>query len=758
VYDPRRIVRLRLALPVLLFASTAAAAGPPPAPSPPARDRLKDVDVLVGTAGSDTLPAVTRPFGFTQWTPVTRDHFVSARPYHYDDARIQGFLGTHQPAVWMGDYGYLTLMPGVGPVVLGQSLPFRHEDESAAPNRYRVEMQAGPGKIAVEMTASDHSALMRLTFPPGPPPFVVLEAIHCRDVGYTSCPGLPGFAEIRAAGHEIVGRNPDRQSYALGPALARFAGYFVVQFSRPFAADVGSWVGDQLRPGARTVSGLHVGSYVTFPPGTREVLVKIGTSFVGADQARANLAREIPGWDMEALEAEGAAAWNALLDRIDVEGGTAEERRTFYTALYHSLLYPRLFSEHGRYYSAFDDRVHEGVSYDDFSLWDTFRAEHPLLALVVPERVNDMVRALVQMEAEGGRLPLWPNPTATNIMIGSHADCVIADAFVKGLRGYDVDKAYAAIREDAMEPPPLDTKTRWADRAPWLGPPAPPHGVGFEARGGLTYYETLGYVPYDRTDESVSRTVEFGVDDYCVAQMAKEIRPSDAESLMRRSGSYRNLFNPATGMLAPRASDGTWGPDPTAGFTEGSPWTYLFGAMHDPAGMIAMLGGPDAFAAKLDENFDGGHYVHENEPGHHYAWLYDYAGRPEKTQERVRSILENQYQPTPRGLKGDDDCGQMSAWYVFAALGLYPVAPASGEYALASPLFDRATLYFDAPYRRGRFTIEVRGRAPGSVYVQSAVLDGRPLTRPFLSHHDLVAGDGRLEITLGPEPHPTLWR
>jgi putative alpha-1,2-mannosidase len=180
--------------------------------------------------------------------------------------------------------------------------------------------------------------------------------------------------------------------------------------------------------------------------------------------------------------------------------------------------------------------------------------------------------------------------------------------------------------------------------------------------------------------------------------------------------------------------------------------------MHDPAGMIAMLGGPDAFAAKLDENFDGGHYVHENEPGHHYAWLYDYAGRPEKTQERVRSILENQYQPTPRGLKGDDDCGQMSAWYVFAALGLYPVAPASGEYALASPLFDRATLYFDAPYRRGRFTIEVRGRAPGSVYVQSAVLDGRPLTRPFLSHRDLVAGDGRLEITLGPEPHPTLWR
>ena len=508
----------------------------------------------------------------------------------------------------------------------------------------------------------------------------------------------------------------------------------------------------------RAVSGLHVGSYVTFPSDTREVLVRIGTSFIGVDEARASLEKEIPGWDLEALEAEGAAAWNTLLGRLDVEGGTAAQRRTFYTALYHALLYPRLFSEHGRYYSPFDNRVHDGVSYDDFSLWDTFRAEHPLLTLVVPERANDMVRALVQMGEEGGRLPLWPNPTETNIMIASHADCVIADAFVKGLRGYDVEKAYAAVRKDAMEPPPLDTTTRWADRAPWLGPPAPPHGVGFEARGGLTYYEELGYVPYDRTDESVSRTVEFGVDDYCVAQMAKEVRPPDAELLMRRAGSYRHLFNAATGLLAPRAADGAWGPDPTAGFTEGSPWTYLFGAMHDPAGMIAMLGGPEAFAAKLDENFDGGHYVHENEPGHHYAWLYDYAGRPWKTQERVREILEKQYQPTPQGLKGDDDCGQMSAWYVFAALGLYPVTPASGEYALASPLFDRATLYFDAPYRRARFTIVVHRRTADSVYVQSATLDGRPLTRPFLRHRDLVAGDGRLEITLGPEPNTRLWR
>ncbi len=754
--------RLRLAFPLLLIVasspSPARAATPPEGFSPPVKNRLKDVDSLIGTAGSDTLPVVTRPFGFTQWTAVTRDHLISVRPYHYDDARIQGFLGTHQPAIWMGDYGYVKLMPGVGRVALGQSFPFRHADESAAPHRYRVEMQADSGRIVAEVTASEHSALMRFAFPPGKPPFFVLEAIKCRNLEHTTCPGVPGTAEVRVEQHEIVGRNPDRQSHALGPALPNFAGYFVVQFSRAFAAGVGSWEGERLRPGVRAVSGLHVGSYVTFPPDAREVLVKIGTSFISVEQARANLRREVPGWDLDALEAEGAAAWNALLDRIDVEGGTPEQRRSFYTALFHALLYPRLFSEGGRYYSAFDDRVHEGVSYNDFSLWDTFRAEHPLLTLVAPERANDMVKALVQMDAEGGRLPIWPNPTETNIMIASHADCVIADAFVKGLRGYDVQKAYAAVRKDAMVPPPLDTTTRWADRAPWLGPAAPPGGVGFEARGGLTYCLGLGYVPYDKTDESVSRTVEFGIDDYCAARMARELQPEDADLLMKRAGSYRNLFNPATGMLAPRASDGTWGPDPTAGFTEGSPWTYLFGAMHDPAGMIGLFGGPERFVARLDENFDRGHYVHENEPGHHYAYLYDYAGQAWKTQERVRAILGKQYQPTPQGLKGDDDCGQMSAWYVLSALGFYPVAPASGAYALASPLFDRATLYFDAPYPRGRFTILVRGQSPANVYIQSALLNGKPLAGPFLEHADLVAGDGVLEITLGSEPNRGRWR
>src|SRR5260370_28822923 len=278
------IHNLRGALPILLLAASSAspsrAAAPPEGAAPPGRNRLKEVDSLIGTAGSDTLPVVTRPFGFTQWTAVSWGDYMSVRPYHYDDSRIQGFLGTHQPAVWMGDYGYLKLMPGTGPVVLGQSLPFRHTDESAAPQRYRVEMQADSGRIVAEVTASEHSALMRFTFPPGPPPFFVLEAIKCRNLEHTTCPGIPGTSEVRGDQGEIVGRNPDRQSHALGPALPNFAGYFVLQFNRPFAADVGSWEGDRLRAGQRAASGLHVGRYVTFPEGAREVLGKIGAPFL----------------------------------------------------------------------------------------------------------------------------------------------------------------------------------------------------------------------------------------------------------------------------------------------------------------------------------------------------------------------------------------------------------------------------------------------------------------------------------------------
>jgi predicted alpha-1,2-mannosidase len=362
-----------------------------------------------------------------------------------------------------------------------------------------------------------------------------------------------------------------------------------------------------------------------------------------------------------------------------------------------------------------------------------------------------MITSLLQMYEEGGWMPMWPNPTYSNIMIGTHADSVIADAYVKGIRGFDLQKAYEATHKDAMTPPDGDTTNRWADRAPW---------TAFEARGGLTWYKSLGYVPIDKTDESVSRTLEFAYDDYCVAQLAKAVgKQDDYELLMRRSRNYKNLYDPVVGFMRPKKSDGTWDEEAWAskedrkpGFTEGSPWTYLFCEMQDIPGMIALLGGPQKFAAKLDENFSGGHYRHDNEPGHHYTYLYDYCGEPWKTQEKVRETMASQYHNAPDGLSGNDDCGQMSAWYIFSAMGFYPVTPGTPVYALGSPLFKRAAIMLDKPYKKGPFTVIARNQSLANKYIQSATLNGKPLKEPFIKHSDIANGS-TLVFFMGPKPN-----
>jgi len=363
-----------------------------------------------------------------------------------------------------------------------------------------------------------------------------------------------------------------------------------------------------------------------------------------------------------------------------------------------------------------------------------------------------MITSLLQMYDEGGWMPKWPNPTYTNIMIGTHADSVIADAYVKGFRGFDLKKAYAAMYKNAMTPPDGDTHNRWLDRAPW---------TAFEARGGLTWYKSLGYVPQDKTDESVSRTLEFSYDDFCVAQIAKAVgKNDDYEMFMNRSRNYRNLYDSALGFMRPKNSDGTWDEESWAspeerkpGFTEGSPWTYLFCEMQDIPGMIALMGGKQKFAAKLDENFAGGHYRHGNEPGHHYTYLYNYVGQPWKTQERVRAALIANYHNGPDGLSGNDDCGQMSAWYIFSALGFYPVTPGSTRYSITSPLFEKASIMLKGgPYKKGSFTVIARNQSPRNKYIQSAKLDGRPLNEPFISHDDIVNGS-ILVFVMGAKPN-----
>ncbi|MFN2453366.1 MAG: GH92 family glycosyl hydrolase [Pyrinomonadaceae bacterium] len=710
---------------------------------------IDNVNPMIGTTGASVydyggmIPGVTTPFGMTHWTAMTRENKISVYSYNYKDTTIQGFLGTHQPAIWMGDYGYVSVMPSTGELKTARKLPFRHQGELSTPYYYAVQMNDAGRPLKTEMTATTRAGFLKFTFPASQTSHIVVTASRSKQ--------FKGFVEINPKNQEITGYNADRMSAELGPPLPNFKGYFVIQFSKPFTSS-GTWEDDQVHSGSTQQDGNHIGGYVTFPTTQGEAVgVKIGTSFISIKQARYNLEKEIPDWNFDRVKAEGRRVWSQQIGKINIQGGTKDDRVNFYTAMYHTLLFPRIFSEYGRYYSAFDDKVHNGVSYNDYSLWDTFRAEHPLLILTQPDKVPDMITSLLQMYDEGGWLPKWPNPTYSNIMIGTHADSVIADAYVKGIRGFDLKKAYAAAYKDAMTPPDGDATNRWLDRAPW---------TAFEARGGLTWYKSLGYVPQDKTDESVSRTLEFAYDDFCVAQLAQAVgKKDDFEMFMERSRNYRNLYDPVSGFMRPKKADGTWDEvswasreDRKPGFTEGSPWTYLFCEMQDIPGMIALTGGERKFAAKLDENFAGGHYRHDNEPGHHYTYLYDYCNQPWKTQKQVRETMASKYHNSPDGLSGNDDCGQMSAWYIFSAMGFYPVTPGSTVYAIGSPLFQKATIMLDKPYRKGTFTVIARNQSPRNKYIQSATLNGKPLTKPFINHADIVSGS-TLVFVMGAQPN-----
>jgi putative alpha-1,2-mannosidase len=683
--------------------------------APAAAEPVDWVNLLIGTGSGPigyggTMPFVTPPFGMTDWTPQTRQNRVGGTSYKYEDTAISGFIGTHQPAIWMGDYGYVTLMPEVDGLKLTpeeRKLPFRHADEVARPDGYTVTMDAGSGrKLKAELTATERCAFMRFTYPPGANATVLVEA---------SRPGVAGAAEVH--GNEITGFNPDRMDSGLGPLkLAHFKGYFVVQFHQKIRS-----------------SGA---CYASFAGNVVEA--RIGTSFLSVDQARRNLQAEIPHWDFEKTRGALRERWNERLGRLSVEGASDDQRRIVYTALYHALLYPRIFSEQGRYYSAFDDKVHQGTSYTAYSIWDTFRAEWSLLTLVAPERIDGMVTALLQDFREGGWMPKWPNPSYTNIMIGTHADSLIAEAMNKHFHGFDRALAWQAVYKDATRPPDEDTTRRWSDREPH---------TPYEARGGLTYSKRLGFVPTDKTAEAASRTLEDAYDDWCVSEVARNLgKTAQQRFFAKRSLNYALLFNRQTGFMQARNLDGSWG-DPKEGWTEGDHWVYTWAVMHDIPGLLQLMG-RDLYNARLDEHFSGGHNRHKNEPSHHYGYLYDYSGQPWKTQSRVRQIAAAEYANLPAGMDGDDDCGQMSAWYLFTALGFYPLNPASGDYLIGSPLFSRMSLRLT---NGKRFTVTAEHNSETNVYIQSARLNGRTLRMPVIRYDDIMAG-ATLELVMGPQP------
>lgn len=744
----------------LLLATTTALAAEATTPG----EAVDLVNPLIGTSSQGfvseqgaggTQPGVGTPFAMTVFVPQTGENKISRMTYYYDDKTICGFLATHQPTVWMGDYGYVSVMPEVGPLKVlpkDRALPFSHQQEVSHPNYYSVMLAPGsPQSIRGEIAAASRCGMFRFTFPQTDEASLVIQGINLdpaladwANILTPRLKTLKGYVKIDPEHQEVTGYNPDRQSSHLGPPLPNFKGYFIIQFDRPFAS-FGTWSGENVYSNSLTQSGTVMGAFVRFKTQAGEVVkVRVATSFISLEQARANLQREVPDWDFDKLVQSTRTAWEQALSRLQLEGGTKEQQTIFYTALYHCLLLPREFSEYGRYYSAFDDKVHAGVSYNDYSLWDTFRAEHPLLIFIQPERVNGMIASLVQMYEEGGWLPKWPNPTYTGIMIGSHADAVIADAYVKGFRGYDINQAYAAMRKDAFVPPDYDTHRRWGDRDPW---------TSVESRGGLTYYHSLGYVPVDKTAEAASRTVEFCYDDFCVAQVAKDLgKTYDYERLMAFSQNYRNLYNPETGFIAPRQYNSQWGPKPHDGFTEGTEWDFTFGALHDVPGMIKMMGGDQRFAAKLDQDFAGNHYRQDNEPGQHFLYLYDYCGQPWKAQELIRAQTRANYRDDPIGINGNDDCGQMSAWYLFGVMGFYPVTPASGVFAIGAPQFPKITLQLLKNGGLQPFEIIAHNLSDQNLYVQSVALDGRAISRPFLTYLDIMNGH-RLEFQMGAHPN-----
>ncbi|MEP7144339.1 MAG: GH92 family glycosyl hydrolase [Ferruginibacter sp.] len=726
------------------------------------------VNPLIGTAatgfekgldGGGTMPSVGPPFAMTNFVAQTGESKMSRMNYFYEDSSIIGFLASHQPTVWMGDYGYVSVMPQTGDLKLlpkDRALNFKHENEVATPYYYSVLLDA-PSKanIKAEIAAASRCAIFQFTFPASQDAHIIIQGINLNPElkdwanDYDErIKKMKGYVKINKAKNEITGYNPDRMSAQIGPDLPNFKGYFVLQFDKPFAS-FGTWDGDKINSLSVEQFGTKMGAYISFQTHTDEkVRVRIATSFISIEQAKKNLSMELEGRSFNDVVRYTRDQWQKDLSRIKVNGITEDQRSIFYTAMFHTMQFPREMSEYGKYYSAFDDKIHNGISYTDFSLWDTYRALHPLLIFTQPARINPMIKAMLQMYKEGGRLPMWPNPAETNIMIGTHADAVIADAFLKGFHGYDVSLAYQALLKDAMIPPDNDTTLPYGDRDKW---------TGYEAQAGLTYFKKLGYVPVDKTAESVSRTIEYSVDDYAVAQLANALgKTNDYKQLLQLSKNYKNLYNAETGFMLPKKLDGQFDkknkPGGWDGFTEGNHWTYAFGAMHDVPGMIDMMGGKEKFAAKLDENFKGGHYRHDNEPGHHYIYLYDYCGQPWKTQELIRKHVTENFRNEPIGINGNEDCGQMAAWYIFGIMGFYPVTPASGIYAIGAPQFPEITLNITAGRKARTFKILAKKLSAANKYIQKITLDGKIINKPFLTHQQIINGR-QLIFEMGPNPN-----
>ncbi|HTI90485.1 MAG TPA: GH92 family glycosyl hydrolase [Puia sp.] len=729
---------------------------------------------IIGTQRmGHTYPGATSPFGMVQLSPDTDtipyeqngkynpDVYKYCAGYQYDDKTIVGFSHTHFSGTGHSDLGDFLIMPTTGELSLnpgiasqprsGYRSAFSHSTEVAEADYYKVKLE--DYNILAELTTTTRVGVHQYTFPATDQAHIILDLMH----GIYNYEDKNVWTFVRVANDTLV--TGYRQTNGWGRTRTV---YFAMSFSKPFyqygsrnyskrQVYRGFWGKFDQNHNFPDLAGRQLRMHFDFHTQAGEkVLVKFALSSVSTDGALLNLRTEAPGWDFDQFRRQGQEAWNAELNRLRIEGGKTQ-KENFYTALYHAYINPTVYMDVDGSYRGLDQLDHKAdgfVNYTTFSLWDTHRALHPLFNILQPRRNADMIRSMLAHYDQSAEhmLPVWSHYANENwCMSGYHSVSVIADAIVKGNTPFDPGKALDACI-------------------------ATSNHRSFE---GLGAYIDNGYIPSESNGTSVSTTMEYAYDDWAIAQAAKKLNRQEIyTTYMKRSENYKNVFDPSIGYMRPRLKDGSFRQDFDVlstngqGFIEGNAWNYTLYVPHDPATLIAMLGGKKKFVKHLDSLFtmelpdkffaeteditrDGiiGNYVHGNEPSHHVAYLYNWTDQPWKTQERVRMILEKQYRPSPDGLGGNDDCGQMSAWYIFTALGFYPVAPGSGEYSLGSPAVDGAVLQLE----NGKtFAIEVKDQGEKNVYVKKVTLNGQPLTRRYITHEEIING-GKLVFYMSPK-------
>lgn len=696
------------------------------------------IDPFIGTGfHGHTYPGATVPFGAVQLSPDTRaGNWDACAGYHYDDSTLTGFSHTHLSGTGCIDLGDLLIRPTtqtVDPSRQPMYAPaaFRHEDEKAEAGYYAVLLHEEG--IRAELTATAHTGVHRYTFPKESTPTVIVDLKHSLDNEHIYESSLQVVNP-----HEITGMRNTR-GWSDNQRI-----YFVIQCSQPF--EKATLVSNQKALEGKEAEGTDLQALLKFKDHTSEpIVMKVGLSIVSVENARENLQAEVEGFDFDAVKQAAYHTWNDAVSAIKVEGGTEEQKTNFYTALYHSMVVPNVVSDVNGQYRRHDQTIGQlpqgAVQYSTFSLWDTFRAWNPMMTLIDTTLVTNMIHSFLHIYDASGGLPLWPlSAGETGTMIGYHSASVIADAYMKGIRGFDAEKALEALVVSSEK-----------------------------NQKGADYYISKGFIPSNIKKESISCLLEFAYDDWCIAQLAQALGKQEIyDTYIRRSQQYLNVFDGATRFFRPKRMDGNletpFNPNEVGrAYTEATAWQYRFFVPHDVNGMVQLFGGKEAFTSALDDIFhtdaqvDGdlvditgliGQYAHGNEPSHHIAYLYNYIGQPWKTQAMTRRLLDEMYAPTPKGIVGNEDCGQMSAWYILSSLGLYAVCPGSNEFTFTTPLFEKATLQL----ANGKTLTITANHPEKNLYIDKVELNGKEIETNFVTYEQLMGG-GELHFSLTDQPN-----